>query len=33
MDFLKRRDAQALKSAVTIHLHHAILHEEISINN
>lgn len=33
MDFLKQRDAQALKSAVTIHLHHAILHEEISINN
>lgn len=33
MDFLKRRDVQALKSAVTIHLHHAILHEEISINN
>ena len=24
---------EALKSAVTIHLHHAILHEEISINN
>ena len=33
MDFLKRRDAQALKSAVTIHLHHALMHEEISINN
>lgn len=33
MDFLKRRDAQAVKSAVTIHLHHALINEDISINN
>lgn len=25
MDFLEKRDAVALKSAVTIHLHHALL--------
>ncbi len=31
MEFLKKRDAAALKSAVTIHLHHAILHEQISL--
>lgn len=30
MNFLKNRDSQALKSAVTIHLHHAILNENIS---
>ncbi|MDD3240962.1 MAG: FadR/GntR family transcriptional regulator [Lachnospira sp.] len=29
MDFLKKRDAQALKSAVTIHLHHAVIHEQL----
>lgn len=31
MNFLKSRDAQALKSAVTIHLHHALLNEHISL--
>ena len=31
MDFLKKRDADALQSAVTIHLHHALLHEQISL--
>ncbi len=31
MDFLKKRDGQAIKSAVTIHLHHAVLHEQISL--
>lgn len=30
MDFLEKRDAQALKSAVTIHLHHAFLTEQLS---
>lgn len=30
MDFLKKRDGQAIKSAVTIHLHHAVQHEKIS---
>lgn len=29
MDFLKRRDADALKSAITIHLRHAIWNEEL----
>ncbi len=33
MDFLKRRDAQGLKSAVLIHLHHAVLHEQLVIND
>lgn len=31
MNFLKKRDSEALKSAVTIHLHHAILNENISL--
>ncbi len=31
MSFLKERDAQALKSAVTIHLHHALIHEDLEI--
>lgn len=31
MNFLKKRDSSALKSAVTIHLHHAILHEQLSL--
>ena len=30
MDFLKKRDGEAIKSAVTIHLHHAVQHEKIS---
>lgn len=30
MDFLEKRDAQALKSAITIHLHHAVLKEQLS---
>ncbi|WP_290770866.1 GntR family transcriptional regulator [Anaerofustis sp.] len=30
MNFLKKRDAEALKSAVTIHLHHAFWTEELS---
>ena len=29
MNFLEKRDAQALKSAVTIHLHHAFWNEEL----
>lgn len=29
MNFLKRRDAEALKSAVTIHLHHAMWNEQL----
>ena len=29
MKFLKMRDAQALKSAVTIHLHHAVWNEQL----
>ncbi|MDD2957678.1 MAG: GntR family transcriptional regulator [Lachnospiraceae bacterium] len=29
MNFLERRDASALKSAVTIHLHHAIWNEQL----
>ena len=33
MDFLKKRDSAALKSAVTIHLHHALLHEQISLDS
>lgn len=31
MEFLKKRDSEALKSAVTIHLHHAILHEQLTL--
>lgn len=31
MNFLKKRDAQALKSAVTIHLHHAFWTEQLNI--
>ncbi|MDD3219855.1 MAG: FadR/GntR family transcriptional regulator [Lachnospiraceae bacterium] len=31
MNFLERRDAQGLKSAVTIHLHHAIWNEELPV--
>ena len=30
MDFLKKRDARGVKSAVTVHLHHAVQHEQIS---
>lgn len=30
MNFLEKRDSQALKSAVTIHLHHAFLTEQLS---
>ncbi len=30
MEFLKKRDGEAIKSAVTIHLHHAVQHEKIS---
>ena len=30
MDFLKKRDGEAIKSEVTIHLHHAVQHEKIS---
>ena len=30
MDFLKKRDGEAIKSAVTIHLHHAVQNEKIS---
>ncbi len=33
MRFLERRDAEALKSAVIIHLHHALLNEKIDIDN
>lgn len=29
MEFLKNRDAQAVKSAVTIHLHHAVINEQL----
>lgn len=29
MNFLEKRDAQALKSAITIHLHHAFWNEEL----
>lgn len=33
MNFLENRDADALKSAITIHLHHAILTENISLED
>lgn len=29
MEFLKRRNAKALKSAVTVHLHHAVMRDQI----
>ena len=32
MEFLKKRDAAAVKSAVTVHLHHAVQHEQISLD-
>jgi GntR family transcriptional repressor for pyruvate dehydrogenase complex len=32
MKFIEKRDAQALKSAVTIHLHHAVWNEELPWN-
>ena len=31
MNFLEKRDAQGLKSAITVHLHHAVLNEQISL--
>lgn len=31
MSFLEKRDAPALKSAMTIHLHHAMIHEQLSL--
>lgn len=31
MHFLEKRDAQGLKSAITVHLHHAVLNEQISL--
>ena len=31
MKFLKLRDGQAVKSAITIHLHHAVWHENIQL--
>lgn len=33
MDFLKRRDAKALKGAVTIHLHHAMWNEQLPMTD
>ena len=33
MNFLEKRDAEALKSAVLIHLRHALWNEEISLND
>ena len=33
MDFLERRDAEALKSAILIHLRHALWNENISLND
>lgn len=32
MNFLEKRDGQALKSAVTIHLHHAVLNEQLTLD-
>lgn len=32
MKFLENRDGEALKSAVTIHLHHALLNEQITLD-
>lgn len=31
MNFLKKRDSDAVKSAVTIHLHHAVINEQLSL--
>lgn len=31
MNFLEKRDGEGLKSAVTIHLHHAVLNEQLSV--
>lgn len=33
MNFLEKRDGQGLKSAITVHLHHALLNEQISLEN
>ena len=33
MNFLEKRDAEGLRSAVLIHLHHALWNEEISLND
>lgn len=33
MDFLEKRDGQGIKSAVTVHLHHALLNEQLSLEN
>ena len=33
MNFLQRRDAEALKGAVTIHLHHAMWNEQLPISD
>ena len=33
MDFIRRRDDEGLRSAVLIHLHHALSNEEISLND
>lgn len=33
MNFLEKRDAQGLKSAITVHLHHAVLNEQLSLEN
>ncbi len=33
MNFLEKRDEQALKSAITIHLHHAVLNEQLFLEN
>lgn len=33
MNFLEKRDAEGVRSAVLIHLHHAIWNEEISLND
>lgn len=32
MNFLKKRDGEGLKSAVTIHLHHAVLNEQLFLD-
>lgn len=31
MNFLKKRDSDAVRSAVTIHLHHAVINEQLSL--
>ena len=31
MNFLEKRDAEGIKSAVTIHLHHAFLTEQLNL--